>query len=667
MTPAADRRLSVEPSSLRSLLLVALLCLCAGFAWPQSPVPVFDATALRQPADLDATWLVHGGDDPAYAQPGFDDSHWARFNSRTDLRNLFGNAHPEVVWYRLHVKVAPTQSGLALQEWSIARAYEIYVNGQLLMHAGHIKPFSSFTILARLVQPIPDAQIATGSLIIALRVHIARAEWTTGFPGLYYYNLSLGQQSALRQQAWLTVIGQNAATWLIDVVGLGLGIVALALFYAQRSHREYLWIFLSYLANACLLPLDAYQYFHDLPAYWRLMREPLVLAYIFFSALMYLAFLKVPIGRRIGALLAFAVVGLTAALSLEAQGNVSTFALFITQIPTIFLFAGVLPFLMVVHWRRGNREAGILLIPSLLGSLSIYANILIAVLMSIPATSSVGLRATALSNLQAGPFTLGLGQISNLLDVLALALIIVLRATRISRQQALVESELAAARAVQQVILPDQIEAIPGFSIESVYLPAQQVGGDFFQILPVANGGLLLVIGDVAGKGLPAAMLVSVLVGAIRGVAEYTTDPAELLANLNQRLVGRANGAFSTALAIRVDADGTATIANAGHLSPYLDGREIDLPGALPLGIQSGTLYPSTRFSLTAGSRLTFYSDGVVEAQNRTQELFGFDRSRALSTHPAAEAAQTAQAFGQQDDITVVSITRDQVAELVPA
>ena len=103
---------------------------------------------------------------------------------------------------------------------------------------------------------------------------------------------------------------------------------------------------------------------------------------------------------------------------------------------------------------------------------------------------------------------------------------------------------MAAAREVQQIILPEQIERVPGFSIESAYVPAQQVGGDFFQILPAPEGSLLLVIGDVAGKGLPAAMLVSVLVGAIRGVAEYTSEPAELLANLNQRLVGRVAGQF---------------------------------------------------------------------------------------------------------------------------
>ena len=137
-----------------------------------------------------------------------------------------------------------------------------------------------------------------------------------------------------------------------------------------------------------------------------------------------------------------------------------------------------------------------------------------------------------------------------------------------SRRQAQLEGELAAAQEVQRVLVPEHTGAVPGFMVESAYEPAQQVGGDFFQILPDGEAGILIVVGDVAGKGLPAAMLVSVLVGAIRGVAEFTKDPAELLSNLNERLVGRAGGALSTALIARISADGLVTVANAGHLSP---------------------------------------------------------------------------------------------------
>jgi serine phosphatase RsbU (regulator of sigma subunit) len=227
----------------------------------------------------------------------------------------------------------------------------------------------------------------------------------------------------------------------------------------------------------------------------------------------------------------------------------------------------------------------------------------------------------------------------------------------------MMESELEAARQVQQIIVPEEIGTVAGFSVEAAYQPAQQVGGDFFQILPTSSGGMLVVVGDVAGKGLPAAMLVSVLVGAIRGIAAYTSDPAELLANLNERMTGRSGGAFSTALAAHISASGQVSIANTGHLSPYLDGAEIELPGALPLGVQSGARYDSVEFRLRPGSRVTFLSDGIVEAQNAQGELFGFERSRELSRRPAAQIAEAARQFGQSDDITVVSVERAAAAE----
>jgi serine phosphatase RsbU (regulator of sigma subunit) len=217
---------------------------------------------------------------------------------------------------------------------------------------------------------------------------------------------------------------------------------------------------------------------------------------------------------------------------------------------------------------------------------------------------------------------------------------------------------MAAAREVQQVILPEAVEAVPGFKVESLYQPAQEVGGDFFQLVPDRKGGLVIVVGDVAGKGLPAAMLVSLLVGAVRTTAAYTQEPAEVLEQLNERLLGRTHGGFATALCAHIAQDGRVTIANAGHLAPYLDGTEIELQGALPLGVESGVRYEAAGFQLLVGSRLTFYSDGVVEAQNQSGELFGFDRAKSISTQPAAAIADAAKQFGQEDDITVVTIER---------
>lgn len=232
------------------------------------------------------------------------------------------------------------------------------------------------------------------------------------------------------------------------------------------------------------------------------------------------------------------------------------------------------------------------------------------------------------------------------------------RHIRANAEKTVLEAEMAAAREIQRVIVPQRGGAFSGFAVESVYQPATQVGGDFFQVLPAGDDGLLVVVGDVAGKGLPAAMLVALLVGSIRTIAEDSSDPVIMLRRLHDRLLGRAVGGFATALAGHIDRNGLVTIANAGHLSPYLDGKEVELDGALPLGIAHGGKFEPKQFELRSGSRLTFYSDGVVEAQNKNGELFGFERAMAISTQSAAAIVAAAVEFGQEDDITVVTIER---------
>lgn len=645
----------------RSLVLAAIFLA----AQPYLHAQTFDATRITKPTDLDMTWLVHAGDSPIYAQPGFDDSRWTPFSPHNSLKTLFPDSRPQIVWYRLHVKVSPGQTDMTLAELSLCSAFEIYVNGRKIVQSGQVQPFHPATTDAILIRPIPAAAIASGSLVIALRARLSTLDWLSGGPGLYRGNLELGPHDALVNSAWITIIGQNGIDWLNEAAFLGLGIVALALYAAERHRREYLWIFLMSLAVIAPAPIQLFRLFHTVPAPWEYLDFSSKIALTAFMVLMYCALLRLRSARRMHVYLAAAVAGLLVYMvcQVNAIGNLWLLLLAIT--PYGALIASFIPGLLIVHWRRGNREAGILLIPAVAFSLTIYLQLAFFLGQQIPpiAASTLRLENLVLSP-QLGPIPLSLYDLSNTFFVFTLAVIIVLRSTRLSHQQAVLEGELAAAREVQQVILPEQVETIPGFKVESVYQPAEQVGGDFFQVLPTSEGGLLAVVGDVAGKGLPAAMLVSMLVGTVRGVAEYTSDPAELLANLNERLVGRAGG-FSTALAALIHADGSAALASAGHLPPYLDGKEIELPGALPLGVQSGARYRTVRFRIEPGSRLTFYSDGIVEAQNQQGEMFGFDRARELSTQPAAAIVEAAKQFGQQDDMTVVSI--DRVPAAIPA
>jgi serine phosphatase RsbU (regulator of sigma subunit) len=207
------------------------------------------------------------------------------------------------------------------------------------------------------------------------------------------------------------------------------------------------------------------------------------------------------------------------------------------------------------------------------------------------------------------------------------------------------------------VLIPEEIPVIPGFFIESVYKPAGEVGGDFFQVLPVKGDGVLAVIGDVSGKGMPAAMTVSLLVGTLRTLAHYTQSPGEILAGMNQRMLARNRGGFTTCLVLRCDGDGKLTIANAGHIAPYVAGKELALENGLPLGLAAESDYTESTFQLAPGEQLTLLTDGVVEARDKAGALFGFERSAALSIESAEAIAGAAQAFGQEDDITALTLT----------
>jgi serine phosphatase RsbU (regulator of sigma subunit) len=223
----------------------------------------------------------------------------------------------------------------------------------------------------------------------------------------------------------------------------------------------------------------------------------------------------------------------------------------------------------------------------------------------------------------------------------------------------------SSSNSLQQLILPDAMTTLPGLSIESEYRPALEVGGDFFQVLPhKSDGSLLIVAGDVTGKGLKAGMLVALLVGAIRTAAQFDPDPMTVLEALNLRLCRRGQ-ANATCLALTIERDGGVKLVNAGHIAPYLNGEQLAMEGALPLGIMEGAEFSVMHFHLKDDDKLMLMSDGIAEATDADGHLFGFERVHELlrAATTAAELASAAQRFGQEDDISVISVTRTPVIE----
>jgi hypothetical protein len=235
------------------------------------------------------------------------------------------------------------------------------------------------------------------------------------------------------------------------------------------------------------------------------------------------------------------------------------------------------------------------------------------------------------------------------------------RYAKTQTEKAALDGEMAAAREVQRVMVPEDLPPLSGYAIESVYRPAAEVGGDFFQVISLQSGRALIVIGDVSGKGLSAAMIVSMIVGMLGIVSSFTEEPAEILAELNRRLCGRTHDGFATCLVVRLDDNGRLTLANAGHLPPYLNGTEVPFTGSTPLGLVGIANYGQTSLEMRAGDGVVLLTDGIAEAQNEQRELFGFPRIESLlregtSAHTLAEAAQR---HGQKDDLTVISIARE--------
>ena len=242
----------------------------------------------------------------------------------------------------------------------------------------------------------------------------------------------------------------------------------------------------------------------------------------------------------------------------------------------------------------------------------------------------------------------------------AIALLLLRRLVLSIRSQRQIALDVKQAQEVQQVLMPKEQPPIPGLTIETVYRPAREVGGDFFQIVQhPTDGSALIVAGDVAGKGLKAGMLVALLVGAIRTATDTSLDPAFVLGVLNKRLIRRGD-AQATCLALQISVDGEVIVANAGHMPPYLNGKPVDMEGALPLGMIEAAEPSVMHFKLEPGDTLMLMSDGIVEATNAEGHLFGFERIYKLlrSEMTAADLATAAQDFGQEDDISVISITR---------
>jgi hypothetical protein len=659
-----------------------------------TPAP-FDATTLGSPVRLNQDWRVGISSDPKASQADFDDSNWAIRDALGAMKDVpdedalegdnpvrnerkknpdFGRDR-RFAWFRLHIKLAPQHGPLALlvqlpvsQNTSLGigatgPGVEVFANGKLVQPEGpHSEAPQHYQQISRIydLNLTPDDTSLT-LVIRTIYIPFGYSAYTSFFVNRTLY---LGNRDDLNRalEVWANKGLFERVPRLVDsILLLVLGLFLLALFYAQRSRKEYLWLALHELAQAPIAWVELAGNNAQIDSLWY---AGIVLELVLISSYLYFEFLIAFVGLkpkrklvkwyiRILRYTAPILAAVGPSLLLVGHSRSAGFLLLATFELSAFWILGWLLFVLItliLAAARRNFEAALLLIPLVLTGIGILEPVLTSAM-----SDWNGRTYLSPLTIQAGAIPIHFASIADFTGILVIVMIIFGRFLRIHRDQERASSELAAARSVQELMIPQEKLATPGFEVDSVYNPANEVGGDFYHVQSVADGGLLVVVGDVAGKGLKAAMNVSMLMGALRRTSERS--PAKILETLNRVLVD--SDSFTTCQAALFEANGELIIANAGHIPPYLNSQEVELPGGLPLGVLTENEYEEVRLYLHPGDRLLLVSDGVVEARQPSGELFGFERVHNLSNQSAFYVAEAAKDFGQEDDITVLTVRRE--------
>jgi serine phosphatase RsbU (regulator of sigma subunit)/anti-sigma regulatory factor (Ser/Thr protein kinase) len=239
-----------------------------------------------------------------------------------------------------------------------------------------------------------------------------------------------------------------------------------------------------------------------------------------------------------------------------------------------------------------------------------------------------------------------------------------------------IAQELRVAHLIQQHFLPDEPPTLPGWDLAAYYRPAREVGGDFYDFVPLEDGRLGIVIADVTDKGVPAAMVMAAARSLLRASAQRLILPGQVLERVNDQLCPTMPpNMFVTCLyGVLEPGSGRFMYANAGHDAPYLrsaDGSVSEMRArGMPLGLMEGMHYEEKEQCLGPGDEVLFHSDGVAEAHNANREMFGFPRVKALVAEHDCSGREllsrlledlerfTGPGWQQEDDVTLVTLQR---------
>ncbi len=666
---------------------------------PTQPEGASIITLGQSVVPLNGPWKFHTGDspinpqtgNPLWSEPGFDDSAW----ETVDLTPVAGQVDPWSedarwvkgwqarghqgywgwAWYRLRVRVAAQPGeGMAIDgPTSSSDCWQLFANGKWLGSFGKFDPHGAVQRIyaARpLMFPLPPPEHVGKNAMsetLAFRVWMGPGSLQDSASGGLNYAPLLVTQTAMQAQSrldWQEALLARADEGVYILIFWLLAILAASLFLFDRSDPVYLWV----AATLLISPLGYLGHILCASTDWLDSRSRDILLDLLSDPLQaggwtivwwnwFHARRPVWTPKIVALLTGMYALSLTAQTLLANYGVVLPYGLGTwlagasawSSNLTRLAFLLVLALVVAAGIRKQGKE----------GWLALPVVVNMAVELMVP--TNFGVEVVGRWH----GMNLLIWDLTDPLFVVVLGVLMLRRLLHSLERQRQMALDVKQAQEVQQVILPEQRIHVPGLVVESEYRPAREVGGDFFQIIPnETDNSLLIIAGDVTGKGLKAGMLVALLVGAIRSTTDWTWEPVAILKALNQRLIGRGD-AQATCLALRIDRDGCVTLANAGHLPPYLNGEPLVMEGALPLGIIEAAEPSIMDFKLQANDKLVLVSDGIAEATDATGNLFGFERVRELlrASRTAAEVARAAQTFGQEDDISVITVARSVATE----
>ncbi len=633
---------------------------------PANSSSVQIAARLGQPeVQLTGPWRYRAGDDLRWAQPAWPDASWQTIDPDSDNDKDYPVA--PFAWVRRAVRIERATPGQSLALYVRAQdTYEVYWNGQKIGNQGEVPPRFNFPDHEPRVFALPLGTAPVTEGVVAIR-YWCRLPYSIAMNcGLndtpFIGDLSVEQDELQGSNAG--TITRNLAMTGSGIPTLLAGLLALA---AGLRRRDRILL----LAGTLLISVAAQNLIdgvpHLLSANWGDGMYSLANFVATAASLLLVADLLGVLERpRLGRAIQAVAVGVLAWGVLDGaltvfEAHVTHWMQILDGISVVKDFVGAPALILVVV--AGLRSPAWKRSWPFIASITLYGLMTSAFDWGKQFRGPVGHKFDWIDH----AFSVSLDLIRvkiTAMDVVTWIMILALLYTVVQhlaaerRRQENVQQELDAAREVQLLLVPEALPHIPGYSVDSVYRPAAEVGGDFFQVIPLRSGRTLLVIGDVSGKGLRAAMIVSMIVGTLRTVSGFTEEPAEILSELNRNICGRMGAGFATCLVARLDEPGKLTLANAGHLPPYINGIEIELEGSLPLGLIESASYEQTAMAMANGDVAVLLTDGICEAQNEHRVLFGFARIESMlrESASAGDLALAAQQHGQNDDLTVLRV-----------